>query len=229
MRTIYKDDVIKYARQEKFVGTGLEQDPLILEKFDFRDEYGESVELIGSKIYIKFRNVKFHEHEGRLFFRKCLNVSFENCSFYHLKLKKSSNVTLDNCEIDNLYLDKCKSSNFNQCAAKHLLIYLSFGNNFKDCHFDSAVNDHSRGNVFERGRIITDDYEYFIKGLDMKGLFYASVIILVLIVSALSFYNYNSILSIYGALFLAIGLIYIIFLTIRNRMRARKYLPNLIF
>jgi hypothetical protein len=229
MRTIYTDDVIKYAHQEKFMGTGLEYDPIILEKFNFQEEYGESVELIGSDIYMKFINVKFHENEGRLFFRKCSNVSFENCSFYHLKLKKCSNVTLDNCEISDLYLDKCKLSNFNQCTAKYFLIYLSFGNKFKECHFDSAVNDHSRGNVFEKGSIITDDYEYFVKGLDMKGLLYASVIFLVLIVSALSFYNYSVILSILGASFLAIGLIYIIFLTIRNRLRARKYLPNLIY
>lgn len=228
MRTLHQDDVIRYALHENVEGKGSKFNPLIFKKFDFRDEYGESVEIVNSELYIKFVGIIFHLQEGRMFLRKCANVSFENCTFNHLKLKRSSNVSLDNCEIDFLYLDKCKASNFNQCVANHLLIYLSFGNKFKECRFDSAVNSDSRGNVFEKGQIITDDFEGFIKGLDLKGLLYASLVIMVCIVIALSLYNSNWILSLYGVSFLSLGLLYITFLTIRNRRRAKKYLPNMI-
>ena len=227
MRTLSQADVIDYAHQENVEGNGSKEKPLILKEFDFRDEYSESVELVNSQLHIRFVGISFHQQEGRMVLKKCKNVSFEKCSFHNLTLKKCSNATVINCEIFFLKVHRCDSSIFNQCAAEHLLIYLSFGNNFKECQIKSALNSHSRGNIFEKGRVVPDDYEEFIKGGSSKMDLIAIAGMLVVIFMALSLYNLNRFTSILMTTLLSGALAYIILLIVRDRLKARRFPPNL--
>jgi hypothetical protein len=228
MKTLSQTDVIDYAHQENVEGNGSKEKPLIFKEFDFRDEYSESVELVNSQLHIRFVGISFHQQEGQMTLKRCKNISFEKCSFHNLTLKKCCNATAVNCEIFLLKLRRCDSSIFNQCAAEHLVIDLSFGNNFKDCHIKSTLNCNSKGNIFEKGRVGIDDYEEFIKGGSLKGQLIVIPGMLIVIFMALSFYNLDRFMSIFGTTLLIITLVCIVIMIFRDRLKARRFPPNLI-
>lgn len=228
MRTLSQTDVIDYAHQKNIEGNGSKENPFIFTAFNFRDEYSESVELVNSQLYIKFVGISFHQQEGRTVLKKCKNVSFEKCNFHNLTLKKCYNATAINCEIFLLKLRRCDSSIFNNCAAEHLVIDLSFGNNFKECQIKSMLNCNSRGNIFEKGRLSIDDYEEFIKGGSLKGQLIVIPGMLIVIFMALSFYNLDRFMSILITTLLTITLVCIVIMIFRDRLKARRFPPNLI-
>ena len=229
-KKLLEDDLKRYALKEDFRGKGTEFNPLIITSSNFSVEPDNKTVLIDSKLFVTFMGINFPTNNGRLVLRHCRNVTFQNCTFSLLKLIRCSNVSAINCKADNLHLVRCESLDFNKCSFKDSIIYLSFGNKFKECRFDSAVNSHSRGNVFDQCEIheYRPDIEHFTEGLDWRGLYFVSIFIVIAIIVALSLYNLSVFGSLYGISLLLLIELYLICWTIRNRMKAKKYLPNLL-
>ena len=236
MKTLTQSELIEYARRKEIKGTGSEFSPFIFERFDFLDEYGESLKIVKSKLHIMFVGIVFPQQKGRVVIKRCKNMSFKNCKFFNFELKKCSAINFYKCEFDTLHLRSCLGLELDECTSRHLHIYRCFENSFRGCIFKFAVNVHSKGNVFEKGSVIPDDYNDFLNGTTLKVDLIILATLLILLFSTYTVGNFSLVngflagwgASIFGFFILLVGLLYVTYIFVRDRLVKRQYLPNII-
>lgn len=115
----------------------------------------------------KCQNIKLLDCEllNELNLKNCQNIKIDDCAFESLSLEKDLNIEIKNCKFHgSLALVKSQHLTIRDCNINLLRLTNSHNNSFSDCIVNSAINDFSRANLFERIKF-TEKSDKYLKEL----------------------------------------------------------------
>jgi hypothetical protein len=182
--------------------------------------------------HITFSNLK-SEVGLTLNFKRCHNISFQDCDISALIFYNSSNIELKRVKTKHLRLTKCNNFLLLSCESIFTFLGLCFDTKFLECNFTEFKNSFSRGNLFKNTTIMVFNPRNLVEGWEFKTLYIALPVIFLAFISAINAIGWSGSLGGLGTLLVILGMtllsticLVILIMYVYDFLKIRKFPPN---